>query len=229
MQEKMLIAAAYAVYVAFWVRFFMHFWVWWRAKRRFEGPSASIGWASAKAYAFTVLDIVFFGRLFKGGAALWFGEWIFHFAFLLVMLRHLRFFLNPVPDWVWWAQTPGLIAGYILPLSLVYILAVRLLTKFEKYASTANVLLLGLVLIISSTGVLMHGWFKLDVVETKLFVLGILSMKQVALPDSLLFATHFVLVLVLVVFLPTHIFTAPLVMMEARKREQARRMLLHDD
>jgi len=229
MLGKILIAAAYAVYVAFWLRVFMHFLVWWGAGRRFAGPRASRGWTSAKAYAFTVLDIVFFGRLFKGGAALWFGEWIFHFSFLLVMLRHLRFFLTPVPDWVWWAQTPGLIAGYLLPLSLAYILVVRLLTKLEKYASPPNVLLLGLVLVISSTGVLMHGWFKPDVVGAKLFVFGILSMKQAALPESLLFVTHFVLVLVLIPFLPTHIFTAPLVMLEARKREQARRVVMHDD
>lgn len=228
MLGKILIAAAYAVYVAFWLRVFMHFLVWWGAGRRFEGHRASIGRSSAKAYAFTVLDIVFFGRLFKGGAALWFGEWIFHFSFLLVMLRHLRFFLNPVPDWVWWAQTPGLIAGYLLPLSLAYILVVRLLTKLEKYASPPNLLLLGLVLVISATGVLMHGWFKPDVAGAKLFVFGILNMEQAALPESLLFAAHFVLVLVLVPFLPTHIFTAPLVMLEARKREQVRRMVMHD-
>jgi nitrate reductase gamma subunit len=229
MLGKILIAAAYAVYVAFWLRVFMHFLVWRGAGRRFAGLRVSIGWTSAKAYAFTVLDIVFFGRLFKGGAALWFGEWIFHFSFLLVILRHLRFFLNPVPDWVWWAQTPGLIAGYVLPFSLAYILVVRLLTKLEKYASPPNLLLLGLVLVISSTGVLMHGWFKPDVVGAKLFVFGILSMKEAALPESLLFVTHFVLVLVLIPFLPTHIFTAPLVMLEARKREQARRVVMHDD
>lgn len=229
MLGKILIAVAYAVYVAFWLRVFMHFLVWCGAGRRFEGHRASNRRTSAKAYAFTALDIVFFGRLFKGGAALWFGEWIFHFSFLLVMLRHLRFFLNPVPDWVWCAQTPGLIAGYLLPLSLAYILVVRLLTKFEKYASPSNLLLLGLVLAISATGVLMHGWFKPDVVGAKLFVFGILNMEQAALPEGLLFAAHFVLVLVLVPFLPTHIFTAPLVMLEARKREQARGMVMHDD
>ena len=224
-----LIAAAYAVYAAFWVRFYAHFLVWWRTARRFERPRASTGRPSAKAYALTVLDIVFFNRLLKMNPALWIGEWIFHFSFLLVMLRHLRFFLNPVPAWVWWVQTPGLIAGYILPFSLAYILAVRLLTKLEKYASSANVLLLGLVLIISSIGVLMHGWYKTDLVGVKVFVVGILSMKQAALPESLLFATHFGLVLVLVAFLPTHIFTAPLIMMEERKREQALRMVMHDE
>ena len=90
---------------------------------------------------------LFLGRVFMVNPALWFGEWIFHASFLLVLLRHLRYFLNPVPAWVWSMQTPGLIAGYILPLSLAYILIIRLLTTREKYASPANMVLLGLVLV----------------------------------------------------------------------------------
>ena len=225
---KILIAAVYAVYAAFWLRFFMHFLVWWRTARRFEGPRASACRPSVRACALAAMDVVFFGRLLKVNAALWAGEWTFHTAFFLVVLRHLRFFLDPVPAWVWWVQTPGLIAGYILPFSLAYILAVRLLTKREKYASAANVFLLGLVLVISSLGVLMYACFKPDLVDVKLFVLGILCFKPAALPESLLFTLHFGLALVLVPFLPTHIFTAPLVMMEARKREEALRVVMHE-
>lgn len=226
---KILIAAAYCAYAAFWLRFFTHFLVWWRTTRRLEGSRAPACRPSAKACALAALDVVFFGRLLKVNAVLWAGEWTFHAAFFLVVLRHLRFFLDPVPACVWWAQTPGLIAGYILPFSLAYILAVRLLTKREKYASAANVFLLGLVLVISSLGVLMHAWFKPDLADVKLFVLGILGFKPDVLPEGLLFALHFGLVLVLVPFLPTHIFTAPLVMMEARKRDAALRMVMHDE
>lgn len=225
---KILIAAAYGVYAAFWLRFFTHFLVWWRTARQFEGPRAPTERPSAKSCALAVVDVVFLGRLLKVNASLWAGEWTFHAAFFLVVLRHLRFFLDPVPACVWWAQTPGLIAGYILPFSLAYILAVRLLTKREKYASAANVFLLGLVLAISSLGVLMQVWFKPDLVDVKLFILGILGFKPAVLPEGLLFALHFGLVLVLVPFLPTHIFTAPLVMMEARRREQALHQVIHE-
>ena len=72
----------------------------------------------------------------------------------LVALRHLRYFLDPVPAWVWGLQLPGLIAGYVLPVSLVYILAVRIFSEREKYSSPANVLLLALLLAISGIGVL---------------------------------------------------------------------------
>jgi len=224
---KLLIIAAYAVYAAFWIRFTMHAVVWWRATRRLASvlPSPRV---TKKACALTALDIIFFGRLLKVNAALWLGEWVFHGAFLLVLLRHLRFFLNPVPDWVWALQMPGLIAGYILPFALIYILVVRLLTKHERYASPANMFLLALVLVIGSIGLVMNLWFKPNLVDVKLFALGLACFKPVAAPDSLLFALHFGLVLVLIAFLPTHIFTAPLVMLEARKREQALHLVMHE-
>ena len=225
---KILILAAYAVYTAFWIRFFSHLLVWWKAARRSIESVSVAAPSSVKAYILTVMDVVFFGRLLMVNPALWLGEWIFHFSFFLVLLRHLRFFLNPVPPCIWWIQTPGLIAGYILPVSLVYILIVRLLFGRERYASPANVFLLGLVLVISSVGVAMQLLFKPNLVEVKLFVLGILSFIPAATPESVLFAVHFCLVLILIPFLPTHIFFAPFVMMEARKREQALRLVMHE-
>jgi nitrate reductase gamma subunit len=177
----------------------------------------------------TAADVVLFARLLMVNPALWVGEWVFHASFLMVVLRHLRYFLNPVPAWVWWVQTPGTIAGYVLPLSLVYILIIRLFTKREKYASPANIFLLCLVLVISSLGVLMHALYKPNLVDVKLFAFGIMTLNPAAAPDSALFVMHFSLVLVLIPFLPTHIFTAPLVMMEARKREQALRLVMHEE
>jgi nitrate reductase gamma subunit len=222
-----LIFAAYAVYAAFWLRFAMHALVWWRAKRRLEG-SMTTSRPGFKACALSASDIVLFGRLFMMNPALWLGEWVFHASLFLVLLRHLRYFLDPVPGWVWSMQTPGLIAGYILPLALAYVLVVRLLAEKVRYASAANVFLLALVLMISSIGLLMRLWFLPNLVDVKLFALGLLCFKPGTLPGSLWFALHFGLVLVLVLFLPTHIFTAPLVMIEARKREQQLRLVMHD-
>jgi nitrate reductase gamma subunit len=227
---KILIAAAYGVFAVFLIRFFAHWLIWRKAVTvmRFRKNAPQTVRPRVKAYALTVLDVVLFGRLLMVNPALWVGEWVFHVSFLLVALRHLRFFLNPVPSCIWWVQMPGLIAGYILPLSLVYILFVRLLTKRERYASPANVLLLALVLTISLFGVAMHVLFTPNLVDVKLFVLGILSFAPAALPESTLFSIHLSLVLVLIPFLPTHIFFAPIVMTEARKREQALHLVMHE-
>jgi len=225
---KILFTAAYCMFAAFCIRFFAHALIWWKAASRLRRTMNQEIRPRVKVYALTATDVIFFGRLLMVNPALWLGEWVFHFSFLLVLLRHLRFFLNPVPVCIWWVQTPGLIAGYVLPVSLVYILIVRLISGRERYASLANVFLLGLVLVISSIGVVMNLLFKPNLVEVKLFVLGILSFMPVAAPESVLFTVHFCLVLVLIPFLPTHILFAPFVMMEARKREQALHLVMHE-
>jgi nitrate reductase gamma subunit len=224
-----LIVAAYCVYAAFWIRFFAHALVWWRAAKRLSASSPTPAPQSrVKVFALTAGDVFFFGRLLVVNPALWLGEWVFHVSLLLVLLRHLRYFLDPVPSWVWSIQFAGLIAGYVLLLSLVYILVIRLFTSMEKYASRANMFLLGLVLVISSIGIVMHAWLTPNLLDVKFFARGILCLSPAPAPGSLLFMAHFILVLVLVPFLPTHIFTAPLVMMEARKREQALYGVMHD-
>lgn len=225
---KVLILAAYAVYAAFWIRVFMHVLVWWQALQRLAPVSPRTTRPRLKACALAALDAAFLGRMLVVNPVLWLGEWMFHASFLLVLLRHLRYVLNPVPAWVWSMQTPGLIAGYTMPFSLLYILVIRLLTRHEKYAAPANVFLLGLVLSISSIGVLMHAWLKPNLVDVKLFMAGIMSFAPAPAPDSILFTIHFVLALVLVLLLPTHVFTAPLVMLEARKREQALKGVMHE-
>jgi nitrate reductase gamma subunit len=223
-----ILIAAYGVYVAFWIRFFIHGLVWWKAVRRLSAPPPAMPASRMKACAVSAGDVFLFRRLLTVNPVLWFGEWVFHVSFLLVLMRHLRYFLEPVPKWVWSVQTPGIIAGYVLPLSLAYILAVRLLTKREKYSSPANVFLLSLVLAISSLGVLMHALYHPNLVDVKYFAHGLVTLRPAAFPESVLFLAHFSLVLVLIPFLPTHIFTAPLVMMEARKREQALKLVMHE-
>jgi cytochrome b561 len=89
--------------------------------------------------------------------------------------------------------------------------------------------LLALVLSISCIGVLMSLAFKPNLVDAKLFIFGIMNFSPAAAPDSLLFTIHFVLFLVLVLLLPTHIFTAPLVMYEARKRDLTLWRLMHEE
>jgi nitrate reductase gamma subunit len=224
---RMLILAAYAVYAVFWLRFAMHALVWWRAMRRLRGPSTSPR-SGFKAWALAAGDIVLFARLFRVNPSLWLGEWVFHVSFLLVLLRHLRYLLDPVPAWVWSVQFAGTLAGYALPLSLAYILAIRLLTTREKYASRENVFLLGLVLVIGAIGVIMHSWYTPNLLDVKFFARGILCFNPAPAPESVLFLIHFVLVLILVPFLPTHFFAAPLVMVEARKREQELHGVMHD-
>ena len=202
--------------------------VWWRAVARPAAIADLTPPSSIKAWALSGRDAVFFWRLIKVNPALWLGEWVFHVSFLVVALRHLRYFFQTVPEWVSWFQIPGLLAGYVLPLSLIYILLVRRFSDQEKYSSRINMALLVLLFVISSLGLLMATLYRADIVTAKLFIQGILSFSSAAMPGSILFLLHFSLVLVLIPFLPTHILTAPLVMLEAEKRELALPLVMHD-
>jgi len=220
--------AAYGVYAGFWIRFFAHLLVWWRAARHAPPERASGLRLRILSSMLLVRDVIFFWRLLSVNPALWLGEWVFHVSFVLVILRHLRYFLDPVPCWVWDLQLPGLLAGYILPFSLLYILAVRLFTKQEKYSSRANMFLLILLLAISTIGLAMCWLHTPNLVDVKFFAFGIVTMSPAAFPEGALFLLHFTLVLVFILFVPSHIVAAPLVMYEARKRDLGLKTVMHD-
>lgn len=224
-----LTAAAYGVYAAFWLRFLMHALVWWRSAPGPVPDALPRGWPRFKACLLWILDMLFLGRLLKVNPALWLGEWLFHFSLFLVLVRHLRYVLDPVPSLIWAVQAPGLIAGYVLPLSLIYIMLIRLFGQHERYAARANVGLMSLLFAISIVGILMHDLYRQDLVAVKSFILGITRFAPADAPRSLLFVLHFTLALVMVPLLPTHIVTASFVMREARTREQALDLLMHED
>jgi nitrate reductase gamma subunit len=226
-----LFLAAYVVYAAFWYRIVFHVLVWFRATGRYGVSPALKPEQSARVCAVSVLDLLLFRRLFASGKMLWFGSWVFHISFVFVILRHLRYFLTPVPACISFIQPVGIVAGYTLPASLFYLMLLRLFGRkryVSRYVSYYNFFLLGLLFSISAIGLLMHLYFVPDLPGVKEFILGILSFRSEPVPGSVLFVIHFVLVLFLVPYLPTHFFSAPLVIVEARKREETLNEVLHD-
>jgi nitrate reductase gamma subunit len=224
----LIVAATYAVVVVFYVRLGVHALRWWEAARRSPPSAPRRIVAVARDFAGAAVDIVSLRRLLVVNPALWVGEWVFHASLFLILLRHLRYIMNPVPAWVVWAQTPGWIAGFLLPAALGHILVIRLLTGQEKFSSTANLLMLFDVLAIAITGLLLSTRYRADLAAVKLFALGIVTFTPSVPPQSALFAVHLGLVLALIVYVPSHVFTAPLVMLDARRRDFERRRVMHD-
>jgi nitrate reductase gamma subunit len=173
-------------------------------------------------------DIVFLGKLFRVNPMLWFGEWVFHASFLMVVLGHLRFLLEPVPAWVTGIQGAGLIAGYALPVSLLYIFIVKLGIEKVKYFSSYNFFLLLLIFIISMSGLLMRTSLKTDLAGIKGFILSGLAFSPGAVEANGIFIVHFVMVFFLVAYLPSHIFTAPFVIYEARRHDAGLGGIMHE-
>jgi len=178
--------------------------------------------------ASTLVDILLLRRLFFSNAFLWFGEWLFHVSLTLVMVRHLRYFLEPVPSCVVALQTPVIIAGYLLPLSLIYIFIAKLVIEKKSYIASSNFFLLALLLLSGISGLLMKIWFRTDLVGIKWFSLGMVTFRPAELPHSPLFIMHFVLFLIVFVYLPTHVAAAPVSLLDARQREKAVRSLMHE-
>jgi nitrate reductase gamma subunit len=224
----LIVIATYAVIAAFYVRLGVHALRWaeaaWRAPHT---PRPGVT-AMLRDAAWAALDIVLLRRLFVANPALWFGEWVFHASLALVLLRHLRYFTEPAPAWVAWAQTPGWLAGFLLPAALLYVLALRLLPGREPFSSRANVLLLLDLLGIAATGLLLSTRHRVDLVQVKLYALGTVTFRPVAPPADWLLAAHLALVLALAASIPSHAFTAPLTLLEARRRDREREAILHE-
>ena len=173
-------------------------------------------------------DILLFRRLFFSNAFLWFGEWLFHSCLALIMVRHLRFFLEPAPSCVAALQTPVVIAGYLLPLSLIYIFIGKLVIEKKSYIASSNFFLLLLLFLSAISGLLMKIWFRTDLVGIKWFSLGMVTFRPVEVPYSPLFVMHFLLFLIVFAYLPSHIAAAPVSLLDARQREKAVRYLMHE-
>ena len=148
-------------------------------------------------------DALWFPSLFKGDKPLWVGGVLFHSLLWLVLLRHLRFFLYPVPGWVENLQTAGLYAGYLIPIPLALLLLRRLVLERNLYISIlgdyfALLLLLGITL----SGIFLKAFFPAYLVDVKDMLLGLLHLSPRVADPPWLFGLHFFLVLLLLVYFP---------------------------
>ena len=98
-------------------------------------------------------EVVFFESLFKSSKWTWIFGWMFHAALLLVLLRHLRYFQQPVWTPVALIQPFGTYAGFAMVAGLAGLWARRWLVDRVRYISTpSDHLHLALLLAIGLTG-----------------------------------------------------------------------------
>ena len=223
-----VVVATYVVIGVFYLRLGIHALRWAEAALRSGVAPGRPRGAPMRDLAGAAVDVLLLRRLFVANPLLWFGEWSFHVALLLVLLRHLRYFMEPVPAWVAWAQTPGWMAGFFLPAALLFVLLLRLLPGREPFSSRANLLLLLDLLGIAATGLALSTLHRVDLVQVKLYALGVVTFRPAPPPADWLLAAHVALVLALVASIPSHVFTAPLSMLDARRRDRELRGVLHD-
>jgi hypothetical protein len=74
----------------------------------------------------------------------------------------------------------------------------------------------------------MRNFFRPDLLQAKAFILGIFAFRAEAAPSGILFFFHFLMALLLLPYVPSHIFTAPFVIAEATKREKNLGIMMHE-
>jgi nitrate reductase gamma subunit len=148
-------------------------------------------------------EVVVFESLFKANKWIWVFGWLFHFGLLLVLLRHLRYFTQPVWAWVDVLQPFGKYASFMMVIGLVGLLARRFLVDRVRYISTpSDYLMLVLILAIGTTGMLMTFVAHTDIIALKQFFMGLMYLDIQPLPQDLLLLTHLALVAFLMVIFP---------------------------
>ncbi|MEK7403671.1 MAG: sulfate reduction electron transfer complex DsrMKJOP subunit DsrM [Acidobacteriota bacterium] len=196
----------------------------WIRCNRLDNPHTTLGVLGRMA-----LEILLFRSLFRNTSAeigadqrlthseqkfLWLGALAFHWSFLVIFLRHLRFFLDPVPgcvmalhslDGFFQIGAPVLYATDVVILAaLAYLLWRRIKDARVRYISLASdYFALFLLAGVAVAGVLMRYLTKVDILEIKRLAMGLVTFTPVV-PDRAgpLFFVHLLLVSALLAWFP---------------------------
>lgn len=155
------------------------------------------------------------GRVGYGSEkSLWLFALIFHYSFLVVFIRHFRFFLNPVPacvtgvEWVDSILQIGVPTLYLTDVFLVvgvtFLFGRRLWDPKVNYISlAADYFPLLLILSIALSGIYMRYIAKVDVIAIKQLAMGLVTFQPYIPPNiDVSFYIHFFLVCVLWAYFP---------------------------
>ncbi len=158
-----------------------------------------------------VREVVLFESLFRSNLWTWACGWLFHAGLALVLLRHLRYFQEPVWGWVALLQPLGIYAGFAMAAGLGGLWVRRLAVARVRFISTpSDHLMLGLLLAIATTGLAMKFIAHTDIVAVKAFFLGLVRFDWQPLPaDGLLYAHLGLVALLLVIFPFSKLLHAP--------------------
>ena len=162
-------------------------------------------WTTLGVIARMALEILLFRSLFRNTQAqlregpklvyaeskfLWLGALAFHWSFLVIFLRHLRFFLEPIPGCVLLLQdldgffqvgAPVLyVTDVVIVAALLYLLGRRLLAAQIRYISlSADYFALFLLLGLAASGILMRYFTKVNILEIKRLAMGLVTFTPV--------------------------------------------------
>jgi len=148
-------------------------------------------------------EVVFFESLFKSNKWIWLFGWAFHMGMWLVLIRHLRYFTDPVWSWVVFAQPYGTYAGFAMLVGLLGLWARRVLVERIRYISNpSDHLMLALLVLIVGTGLMMRFVGNPDIIMVKAYMLGLMRLRIETLPTHPVLLIHLGSVALLMIIFP---------------------------
>jgi len=160
---------------------------------------------------------------YKLEISLWAFALLFHYSFLVVLLRHLRFFLEPVPSCIKLVEffdgfmkvefindfihigLPGIyLSGFALLGAVVFLFARRVYLPHIRYISLASDFFpLFLIMGIAISGIFMRYFTKVDIVGVKELTMGLVTLSP-GIPENVgsVFYVHMLFISVLMAYFP---------------------------
>jgi [DsrC]-trisulfide reductase subunit M len=204
----------------------------WLSRSRIDNPKSTAGVVMRM-----IFEVLTFRSLFRNTKMqfrtgpkigyewekwLWLFALAFHYSFLVVLIRHLRFFTEPVPGFVTLienvdgfiqagiAPLPGymlpgvMISGFVLLGAVTLLVLRRILIPQMNYLSLpSDYFPLFLITVIAITGILMRYVLKVDIINVKALTMGLATFRP-TVPQGIgvLFYIHIFLVSVLIAYIP---------------------------
>ncbi len=184
----------------------------WIKQNKLDNPSSTMGVLGRMFFEIFMFRSLFRNtRLeFRKGSKityewekwLWIAALAFHYSFLVVVLRHLRFFTEPIPGFIKFLESadgfletgiaplsgfmlPGiLISGFVLIVAVAYLFIRRLYVPHTRYISLpADYFPLFLILGIAGTGVMMRymGHFMQYAFNADWFTVPVVQVKALGI------------------------------------------------
>jgi nitrate reductase gamma subunit len=156
-------------------------------------------------------EMLLFQSLFRADKVLWAASMAFHLGLAVVVLRHLRYVVAMPPGWLVAIQPIGKLAGWLMMLGLVALLARRLfLPMVRTVTRPGDIAILVLLLGIGATGLVTSYWLHTDILAVKAFLASIWDLAPAGLPLDPVFVLHLLLAVVLLAIVPfTKLLHAP--------------------
>ena len=145
---------------------------------------------------------------------LWVAALAFHYAFLVVFIRHFRLFMEPVPFFVGALESVDgfvevglprlMISGVVLLLAALYLFLRRVAVPQLRYISlAADYFPLFLIIGLATSGILMRYFIRVDITSVKELVIGLVSFHP-TIPKGIgvIFYIHLFLLSVLIAYFP---------------------------